>query len=147
MGQTGLFTRQAWWVTWLVIVHFVVVLAHTAAHLALGITPSVVETVFIVIIIDVIPIAMTPFVWRGSRAALAILALAFAVAWLYGMVNHFILEGVDHVVGLDHGAWQATFTVTGVLLLVLEAAGMVLAAWLFWRASVSIPRQAPAQHQ
>jgi hypothetical protein len=125
--------RATQWLFWLVIVHVVATLVHAAAHGVLGITPSPVESAFIVALIVVLPVVMLPFALRGSRAAMAVLTLAFAAAWLYGTVNHFIIEGADHVSGLDHGGWPAIFTVTGVLLLILEAAGTLLAAWLLWR--------------
>lgn len=135
MMKSGQFTGIAWWTISLVGAHLVVEIVHGTAHLVLGIVPPLVDIAFITIVIGLLPLVALPFVLRGSRAAMAILTLAFAASWLYGMVNHFIVEGSDHVTGLSHGAWQTTFTVTGVLLLILEAAGTLLAAWLFWRTS------------
>lgn len=143
MNISGRYTPALWAAIWLVATHFVVVLLHGTAHIVLGIVPSVVENAFIVIVIGLAPVVALPFVLRGSRAGAGILTLALAASWLYGMVNHFIIEGADHVTGLDHGAWQTTFTITGILLLVLEAVGTLLAAWLFWRAGKSQPRIQP----
>lgn len=144
MNISGRYTPALWAAIWLVAIHFAVVLLHGTAHIVLGIVPSVVENAFIVIVIGLAPVVALPFVLRGSRAGAGILTLALAASLLYGMVNHFIIEGADHVMGLDHGAWQATFTVTGILLLVLEAVGTLLAAWLFWRVGGSRLRNAPA---
>ena len=144
MRQSGHYTREAWWIIWLVAVHFVVVIAHGTAHFVLGIVPPPLDSAFITFVIGLLPLIALPFVLRESRAAMVILTFAFAAAWLYGMANHFIIEGADHVAGLDHGAWPAIFTVTGILLLLLEAAGTVLAAWIFWRASKTHTQPASA---
>ena len=127
--------RALQWLLWLVVAHVAVTLLHSAAHFELGIVPPPVESAFIFLVIVVLPVVTLPFALRGSRMGMAILTLAFAASWLYGTINHFVIAGADHVTGLDHGVWPATFTVTGILLLVLEAAGTVLAArllsWLF----------------
>ncbi len=145
MMKSGQFTGMAWWTISLVGAHLVVEIVHGTAHFVLGIVPPLVDIAFITIVIGLLPLVALPFVLRGSRAAMAILTLAFAASWLYGMVNHFIIEGSDHVTGLSHGAWQATFTITGVLLLILEAAGTLLAAWLFWQESRTRLRGAPTR--
>lgn len=144
MRISGRYSGAAWAAIWLVALHVAVVIPHSAAHFALGIVPSAIDTAFIVLVIVIAPIVALPFVLRGSRAGIGLLTLAMAASWLYGMVNHFIIEGADHVTGLDQGAWQATFTVTGLLLLIVEAVGTLFAAWLFWRMSRSGPRSAPA---
>ncbi|HEV2237193.1 MAG TPA: hypothetical protein VGR57_11080 [Ktedonobacterales bacterium] len=144
MRRYGRFAAVAWAVIWLVGVHAVVELLHGVSHVVLGVVPSVADLAFILVVIGILPIALLPFVLRGSRAGIALFALAFAGSWLYGMVNHFVIEGADHVPGLDHGVWQAMFTVTGALILGLEAAGTLLAVWLFWQASTSRLQSAPA---
>ena len=137
MRMSERFSGMAWAVIWLVAVHVAVVIPHSAAHLALGVVPSAIDIAFIVVVIVIAPIVALPFVLRGSRVGAGLLTGTLAASWLYGMVNHFIIEGADHVIGLDQGAWQATFTISGVLLLVLEALGTLLAAWVFWRVSRS----------
>lgn len=144
MNTSGRYTPALWAAIWLVVTHFAVTALHAAAHFALGVVPPVVDDIFIVVVIWVTPVVALPFVLRGSRAGAAVLALALAASMVYGIANHFVIEGADHATGLDQGAWPATFTLTGLLLLGIEAAGAVLAAWLFWRASKTQPRNAPA---
>ena len=145
MNRSHRFTREAGWVAWLVALHVVVALAHGAAHLALAVVPPAVDDIFIVVVIGLAPVMTLPFVLRGNRVGMGVLALALAASWLYGAINHFFVSGADHVRGLDAGAWQATFTITAAGLFVLEAMGTLLAARLFWRASRSFPRHAPAR--
>ena len=145
MRQSGRFTGIAWWTIGLVGAHLVVEIVHGTAHVVLGIVPPPLDIAFITIVIGLLPLVALPFVLRGSRAATAVLTLAFAASWLYGMLNHFVIEGADHVTGVNHGAWQTTFTITGVLLLILEAAGTLLAAWLYWRASRTRQSGTPAR--
>jgi hypothetical protein len=134
--------REAWWVIGLVGLHAAVALAHSGAHLALTILPPAVDEIFIVLVIGVAPILALPFVLRGSRVGMGMLALAMAASWLYGAIHHFVLAGEDHVMALNAGAWQATFTITAAALFGLEAGGAFLAAWLCWRASVARLRAA-----
>ena len=145
MRRIGHFAAVAWAVIWIVGTHAVVGLLHGISHVILEVVPSAADIAFIVIVIGIVPIGLLPFVLRGSRAGVGVFALAFAASWLYGMLNHFLLEGADHVPGLDHGVWQAMFTVTGAMILGLEAAGTLLAAWLFWQANTSRLRSAPAK--
>lgn len=143
MKRSRRYTAVAWAIIWLVGAHAVVGLLHGISHVELGVVPSAADLAFIVIVIGIVPIGLLPFVLRGARAGVGLFAFAFAASWLYGMLNHFLIEGADHVPGLDHGAWQAMFTVTGAMILGLEAAGTLLAVWLFWQASPSGPRGAP----
>lgn len=145
MRRSGRYATVAWAVTWLVGVHAVVGLVHGVSHVVLGVVPSVVDLTFIFVVIGILPIGLLPLVLRGNRAGVGLFALVFAASWLYGMLNHFIIEGADHVPGLEHGIWQAMFTVSGAMILGLEAAGTLLAIWLFWQASMSRPRSAPSQ--
>ena len=145
MRRSKRFAAEALAVVWLVGVHSVVGLLHGASHVVLGVVPSAADIVFIVVVIGILPIGLLPFILRGSRAGIALFALAFAASWLYGMVNHFVIEGSDHVPGLDHGVWQAMFTVTGAMILGLEAAGTLLAVWVIWQASTSRLRGAPSR--
>lgn len=144
MNTSGRYTPALWAAIWLVAIHFAVVALHAAAHFALGVVPPVVDDIFVVVVIWLAPVVALPFVLRGSRAGAGILTLALAMSVFYGLANHFVIEGADHVMGLDQGAWPAIFTLTGILLLVLEAVGTLLAAWLFWRVGGSRLRNAPA---
>ncbi len=144
MRQPLRFATATWAIIWLVGAHSVVGLLHGVSHVVLGVVPSPADIAFIVVVIGIVPIGLLPFVLRGSRAGVGLFALAFAVSWLYGMLNHFVIEAADHVPGLDHGIWQAMFTITGAMILGLEAAGTLLAVWLFWQASTSRLRSASA---
>lgn len=145
MTKSGRFAAVAWVVIWLVGVHAAVGLLHGVSHVVLGVVPSAADIAFIVVVIGIMPIELLPFVLRGSQVGVGFFALAFAASWLYGMLNHFVIEGADHVPGLNHGVWQAIFTVTGAMILGLEAAGTLLAVWLFWQFSKSRLRSVPSQ--
>jgi hypothetical protein len=145
MRRSGRIAAMARALVWLVGAHSVVGLLHGVSHVVLGVVPSAADIAFILVVIGVLPIVSLPFILRGSQTGIALYALTFAASWLYGMLNHFFLEGADHVPGLEHGSWQAMFTITGAMILGLEAAGTLLAVWLFWQASMSRLRSAPSQ--
>jgi hypothetical protein len=50
-------------------------------------------------------------------------------ALLFGLLNHFVLAGADHVAHVAR-QWQPLFTTTAVLLAVIEAFGSGLALFV-----------------
>jgi len=51
-----------------------------------------------------------------------------AGALVFGLINHFIIDGSDHVAHVA-AAWRTQFSVTAALLVVLEAAGVAIGIW------------------
>ena len=50
-----------------------------------------------------------------------------AGALVFGIWNHFLVIGTDHVKMIGSGYWQAPFRLTAVAIAVVEAAGTVAA--------------------
>ena len=73
MRISGRYSGAAWAAILLVALHVAVVIPHSAAHFALGIVPSAIDTAFIVLVIVIAPIVALPFVLRGSRAGIGLL--------------------------------------------------------------------------
>jgi hypothetical protein len=57
-----------------------------------------------------------------------LVAVSMAGALVFGLINHFIISGSDHV---SHVAadWRLLFGVTAVLLVVCEAVGTAVGVW------------------
>ena len=115
--------------TGIVILHLGISLVHGFAHTRANVTLSPASTAFVVSIILIGPV----FGWGLHRRALPrggawIVAASLCGALVFGLANHFLIDGVDHV---RHVAepWRAAFGVTAALLAVTEAAGLAAAVW------------------
>ena len=118
--------------TWVVWLHVLVVILHSAAHVAVHVLPaSFFDDTFIGVVIIIMPVVAlfllknAPLSWLGAL----LLFLSMLGALLYGLLNHFLLPGADNAIHMSPGVWQLPFLVTSYLLLILEAAGSVVGVW------------------
>jgi hypothetical protein len=111
----------------IVLLHFAVLLAHAAAHVALGVVPAPLDAAFIVVVIWVGPLAALPLLrhrpYRGTILLLPLMASSFA----YGFASHFVVAGPDNVAPVLPEPWTVAFVATGAILGVLELAGGAVA--------------------
>jgi hypothetical protein len=112
-----------------VLIHFAITVAHGFAHARARVAISPASMVFGFAVILSGPIlgliiqrAGLPREGAGAIAAMMTAALAF------GIVNHFLITGTDHV---SHMAqpWRVLFGVTAALLVPTEACGAAAAVW------------------
>jgi hypothetical protein len=98
--------------------------AHTGAHVALS--PAAAAFVYIVILAG--PLVGLGVSRRQPRAGAWIVAASLGGALVFGLINHFIIAGPDHV---NHVAaqWRALFGVTAALLAASEAIGAATGIW------------------
>jgi hypothetical protein len=124
-----------------VLVHTVVMLVHGAAHVRLNIVLSPWANVYVLGIVGTGPITGLFFL-RSSRqrTGATILFITMIGGLLFGLWNHFIAHGTDHVMHVQAGPWRLPFQVTAGLLLASEAAGAAIAFALL---GVLYPDQSP----
>lgn len=125
--------RMEWGLITLVLAHLVVVVLHAVAHAALQITPGSADGVFIVGVILVAPVAALPLLRIHRLLAYGLLVVAMVSAFAYGLQGHFLAPGPDNVV-VAADPWTVAFVVTAAIIGALEAAAVLVAGLLFWRA-------------
>ena len=103
--------------------------AHSGAHIPLS--PAANLFVFGVILAG--PLIGLAVAWWAERIGSWIIAVTMAGALVFGLVNHFLLAGPDHVSQVEE-QWRSLFTTTAVLLAATEGLASALALRL---ASVS----------
>src|SRR5205807_1651389 len=81
----------------LVFAHLLVVLVHTVAHLELQIIPPPTDTVFILGVILIGPVAALPILRFNRPLASGLLIVVMAAAFAYGFQSHFVIPGPDQV--------------------------------------------------
>jgi hypothetical protein len=113
----------------IVLVHFVVLLWHGAAHSKLGISLTVLQRAFVVLVITSLPLIGASLLWTNyRRAAARIIALSMFASLVFGLVNHFVLISPDHITVVPAHRWRYSFILSAALLVVTETIGMVLGA-------------------
>lgn len=110
----------------IVVLHALVVVAHSAAHSALYIYMGPWQNAYILLVIVVLPLVSGLLLWRRTKAGFLLLFFSMLGALLFGGYYHFIVPGPDNVGWLGHHPWALPFQVSAVLLAVSEAAGALV---------------------
>jgi hypothetical protein len=119
--------------TAVVLVHLVISVAHGRAHDGAAVPLPLAGTLFVYIVILAGPlIGLAMWRWRPAAGGW-IVAASMIGALVFGLVNHFILDGQDHVAHVAP-EWRMLFGVTAALLVVSEALGAGIALWSTTRA-------------
>jgi hypothetical protein len=108
-----------------VFTHLAVTLVHGAAHAGAGVPLTPAATLFVLLIIEIGPLAGLVWARIRPREGGAAVAASMTGALLFGLANHFLLAGADHVSQVT-GPWRGLFGSTAGLLVVTEAAGVVV---------------------
>ena len=92
--------------------------AHTGAHVAL----SPAQTLFVWIVILIGPLLGLGLMWPARHLGSLIIAITMAGSFVFGLVNHFLIAGDDHVLHVDV-QWRLLFTTSAILLAGIELLG------------------------
>jgi hypothetical protein len=117
----------------IVLVHTVVMPVHGAAHMRLNVALSAWANVYVLCVVGAGPI--TGFYLLRSRRQLTgatVLLATMVGALLFGLWNHFIAPGPDHVMHLQAGRWRLPFQATALLLAASELTGAIVALMLLY---------------
>jgi hypothetical protein len=116
-------------VTITVIAHLIVNLLHGRAHTELGVGLTSFQQFYVIAVILLAPLIALLLSWtRHARASLWLLLASMLGSLIFGACYHYIIVSSDHVAHLPPGDARGLFRVTALLLLITEAAGVVLAA-------------------
>ena len=108
-----------------VLIHFALSLLHGAAHSGANVALGPAGDLFVYIVILAGPITGLLVALRQPRIGGWIVALTMSGSLVFGLVNHFIILGTDHVSQVA-AAWRSQFAVTAALLVVVEGAGAAI---------------------
>lgn len=109
----------------IVALHFLVSLVHGAAHSSLHIDLELWQTVYILVVITIVPLVAGVLLWRKARIGFLLLLCSMLGALVFGGYYHFIAAGIDNVASLGSHSWGPVFRVTAALLALTEAAGVL----------------------
>ena len=111
--------------TAVVLIHLAINIVHGRAHTGADVPLPLAGTLFVFIVILAGPIVgLVLSRWR-PRAGGWVVAACMAGALVFGLVNHFIIDGTDHVARVA-AEWRSLFGVTAALLVIVEAVGVIV---------------------
>ena len=117
----------------IVFAHLAVTIAHGVAHVGASVLLGPAALAFVVVIIQAGPLAGLAYGRVHPVAGALIVASTMMAALMFGVINHYLVEGADHVSQVA-GGWQSLFASTAALLFVTEAAGAAAGLWCSSRA-------------
>ncbi|MFQ4142660.1 hypothetical protein [Chlorogloeopsis sp. ULAP02] len=113
-----------------VIMHAIVVVLHGLAHEKIPVPLSTLQSLFVVSIIVLAPIAAMILLWASFQQVGSWLLLSSMVgAFLFGVYNHFIAISPDHISQIPFTGWGVLFHITAILLFLTEGLGSAVGAW------------------
>jgi hypothetical protein len=124
-GQVRREGQLSAWLVAVVLVHLAVSVVHGAAHSRAQVTLDAAGTAYVYVVILAGPLAGLAIAARRPRLGAAIVALTMAGSLVFGVVNHFIIQGTDHVAHVA-AAWRPMFASTAALLALIEAGGTAI---------------------
>jgi hypothetical protein len=117
-------SRAAKYATAIVIAHLLVNIAHGVAHgeLRVGLPPS--GSVFVIVVVLILPLVAMVLVWTAKkRSGLILLSLSMFGSLLFGLYHHFLVASPDDVRSQPFSLWGNVFVLTAYGLLITEAIG------------------------
>jgi hypothetical protein len=125
VGWEGGVNRVDGLLTAVVLLHLAISIVHGQAHSGAAIPLPLWATLFVYIVILAGPLAGLALARWSPVAGAWLVAASLGGALVFGLINHFVIAGPDHV---DHvaAAWRPLFRTTALLLIGSEAIGVAV---------------------
>lgn len=121
------FTKYAFWIT---IFHFIVAGIHGVAHQIIPVPLSILQYLFIILIITIAPIVAVVLLQKESfDNGMVLLFGSMLGALVFGIYNHFIVISLDRISQIPATNWGKVFQITAYLLMILETLGALIGLW------------------
>jgi hypothetical protein len=120
-------TSALWkWMAAAVLVHLVVSMIHGTAHTGANVPLSPAANLFVIVVILAGPLIGLALSWWTKQYGSVVVALTMAASLVFGVVNHFVVDGPDHV-GHIATQWRGVFATTAALLAITELLALGIA--------------------
>ena len=110
----------------IVVLHALITIPHGIAHSNLHIQMNLWQNIYILLVINLLPLLAAVLIWRRKRIGFLLLLFSMAGSFLFGLFYHFIAAGPDNVASLTSHPWSNTFKWSAYLLALTEAAGFFI---------------------
>lgn len=132
--------RAIKYATVLVLAHLLINIVHGTAHLQLHVALPLAGMLFVIVVILLCPLLAFTLLWTPQkRLGLLLLTVSMAASALFGLYNHFLVRGSDHVSAQTPGPWGTVFIVTAYMLFLTEALGTFLGLYFLREKASNTP--------
>ena len=101
--------------TFIVLTHVLINIIHGAAHRQLHVGLHSAGMLFVASVVVLCPLLALALLWTcQKRLGLILLTFSMAASATFGLYNHFVVSGPDHVSGQPPGPWSTVFCRHGV---------------------------------
>lgn len=109
------------------LLHCAIAMWHGSAHMSVPVALTPMQTVFVGLVIILLPLAATVLIWtRLRKLATVLYAASMLASLLFGVINHYILISPDNVTCVPPGEFRMTFIVSAGLVTGSELIGTLL---------------------
>jgi hypothetical protein len=116
--------------TAIVVIHAITNGLHGLAHVEIPVALSLLQSLFVGIMIFLIPIIAAVLLWtQFYRIGSWLLLSSMTGSLLFGLYNHFIVMSPDHVSQVSFAGWGLLFQVTAFLILIVDGIGCAVGVW------------------
>ena len=99
---------------------------HNQAHQQVDVAISSAQNAFALSVIFVAPIVAAVLLWRGrERIGAALLTASLLGSFIFGVVNHFMLDSPDQLAHIVSSNWGNVFIISAYALAATELAGII----------------------
>jgi len=109
-----------------VLIHFAITIIHGIVHARAHVPLSAAASAFVVVVILAGPWVGLGLIGVVRRAGLWLIVLTMSAAFVFGLVNHFMLSSPDHITHVTL-EWRTLFAASAVMLALTEATTGTLA--------------------
>ena len=125
---------------WIIALHAISAIIHNQAHNKIEVSLSTSQNAFATIVIVVAPLLAAVLIWRTrQRLGAIILVVSMLASFIFGVVNHLMIDSPDQLAHISSNGWGRIFIVTAYALMITELAG-VLAGTALLRSSGTTKR-------
>jgi len=112
-----------------VVLHVIVTIPHAISHSLMHIDMNTWQTIYILVVISVAPVAAAVLLWKRVGLGFHLLALSMTGSFLFGVYYHFVAAGADNVRSVHAHSWSLAFQTTAVLLALVESIGALVGVY------------------
>jgi len=107
-----------------VLTHLLISIVHGVAHRELHVELSPPGSLFVIVVVLILPLVAMALVWTArKRIGFILLSLSMLASFLFGLYHHFVVISRDHVHSQPSTPWGTAFIFTAYGLFITEAIG------------------------
>ncbi|WP_298907278.1 hypothetical protein [uncultured Nostoc sp.] len=116
--------------TAIVVIHTLINGLHGLAHVEIPVSLSLLQSLFVGIVIFPIPMIATVLLWtQFYRIGSWLLLSSIAASLLFGIYNHLLVISPDHLSQVSFAGWGLLFQITAILILIVDGFGCWIGIW------------------